>query len=149
MTWYFHQHVINHNIIVCLFFVCLFFFQLENFSLIWRRHHYRGRVANFDLYSALMAIGQCGFFSLPHLLWHAASVFNGHLRPRTRDTHTYCWALNSGAVTNYSGRNHTVNNFVKTLYVLQKDKQIQKSLSISTLIHIKKCFTYTLSNTWT
>ena len=62
-------------------FACLgFIVPLENFSLIWRRHHYRWRAANFDLCSALMAIEQWGFFSLPHLLWHGASVYNGHLR---------------------------------------------------------------------
>ena len=33
-----------------------------------------------DLCSALMAIEQWGFFSVPHLLWHGASVYNGHLR---------------------------------------------------------------------
>ena len=47
------------------------------FSLIWRRHHYRWRAAKFDQYSALMAIKQLGFFSVPHLLWHGASVYNG------------------------------------------------------------------------
>ena len=31
---------------------------LENFSLIWRRHHYRRMAAHFDLCSALMAIKQ-------------------------------------------------------------------------------------------
>ena len=29
--------------------------------------------------SALMAIEQWGFFSMPHLLWHRVSVCNGHL----------------------------------------------------------------------
>ena len=66
-------------------FVCLkLFVQLENFSLIWRRHHCWWRAANFDLCSALMAIEQWGFFSVPHLLWHGTSVYNGH----PRDTHT-------------------------------------------------------------
>ena len=65
---------------VCLF-VCLgFIIPLENFSLIWRRHHYRWRAANFDLCSTLMAIEQWGFFSVSHLLWHGSSVYNGHLR---------------------------------------------------------------------
>ena len=27
-----------------------------------------------------MAIEQWGFFSVPHLLWHGSSVYNGHLR---------------------------------------------------------------------
>ena len=66
----------------CLF-VCLgFFVPLENFSLIWRRHHYRWRVANFGLRWALMAIEQWGFFSVAHLLWHGASVYKCHLRGR-------------------------------------------------------------------
>ena len=30
--------------------------------------------------SALMAIEQWGILSVPHLLWHRASVYNGHLR---------------------------------------------------------------------
>ena len=63
---------------VCLF-VCLFVVPIKNFSLIWRRHHYRWRTANYDPYSALMVIEQWGFFSVPHLLWHWASVYNGHL----------------------------------------------------------------------
>ena len=62
-------------------FVCLgFFVSIENFSLIWRRHFCRWRAANFDLCLALMVIEQWRFFSVPHLLWHGASVYNGHLR---------------------------------------------------------------------
>ena len=62
-------------------FVCLgFIVPVENLSTIWRRHHYRWRAANFDLCSALMAIEQWGFFSVPHLLWHGVSVYNGHLQ---------------------------------------------------------------------
>ena len=61
--------------------VCLgFFVPLENLSLIWRRHHCRWRAANFDLCSAHMVIEQWGFFSVPHILWQGASVYNGHLR---------------------------------------------------------------------
>ena len=65
---------------LCLFLCLGFFVPLENFSLIWRRHHYRWKAANFDLCSALMAIEQWGFFSVPHLLWHGASVYNGHFQ---------------------------------------------------------------------
>ena len=65
--------------IFCLF-VFGFIVPLENFSLIWRRHHYRIRATNFDTCSALMAIEQWGLFSVPHLLWHGAPVYNGHLR---------------------------------------------------------------------
>ena len=71
---------------------------IENFSLIWRRHHYWFRAANFDLCSALEAIEQWGFFSVPHLLWHYwASVYNGHLRGPV--THTCCRAFSNGTVT--------------------------------------------------
>ena len=63
----------------CLSFF-LSFVPLENFSLIWRRHCYRGKAANFDLCSALIAIEQWGLFSVPHLLWHGSSVYNGDLR---------------------------------------------------------------------
>ena len=70
---------------------------LENISLIWRRYHYMWRIANFDLCSALTAIEQWGFFSVPHLLWHGASVYSWS-SPRTRDTHTFCITNSSGAV---------------------------------------------------
>ena len=61
-------------------FVCFgFSVPHENVSLIWRRHHYQWRAANFDLYSALMAIEQWRFFSVPYLLWPMASNHNGHL----------------------------------------------------------------------
>ena len=56
-----------------------FIVPLENFSLIWRRHHCRWRAANFDLCSALMALEQWGFLSMPHLLWYGPTVYNGHL----------------------------------------------------------------------
>ena len=42
--------------------VCLgVFVPLETFSRIWRRHHDRWRVANFDLCSALIAFDQWGY----------------------------------------------------------------------------------------
>ena len=65
---------------VCLF-VCLFavFLPLENFSLTWRRHHYRWRRANFDLRSAIKSIEKWGFFSVPPLQLLGASIYNGHL----------------------------------------------------------------------
>ena len=62
-------------------FVCLWFIvKLDNFSFIWKRHHYQWRAAHFVLCSALMAIEQWGIFSLPHLLWHEESVYNGNPR---------------------------------------------------------------------
>ena len=51
---------------------------LNNFSLIWRRHHCRWRAA--DLCSALMAIEGWGFFNVPHPVRHGPTVYNGHLR---------------------------------------------------------------------
>ena len=60
-----------YRFLIKLFFICLgLFVRLENFLLMWR-------AANFDLYPILMAIEQWGFFSVPHLLWHGASVYNG------------------------------------------------------------------------
>ena len=53
-------------------FVCFgFIVPLENFSLIWRRHHDQWRAANF-----LTNARHSWPFSL---LWHKASVYNGHL----------------------------------------------------------------------
>ena len=60
----------------CMEFIVL----LENFSLIWRRHHCRWRAAHFDLCSALLVIEQWGFFYMPHPLRHGPTVYNGHLR---------------------------------------------------------------------
>ena len=61
-----------------------FFFVIcptrEYVSLIWRHNHCRCRPANFDLCTVLMAIEQWGLFSVPHLLCHGGSVYNGHLR---------------------------------------------------------------------
>ena len=62
---------------LCLFEVLV---PPENSSFIWRRHHYRWRTAQFDLCAALMAIEQWEFCGVPHLLWHGATVHNGHLR---------------------------------------------------------------------
>ena len=62
-------------------FVCFgIFVPFENFSHIWRSHHCRWKVANFDLCSAFMAIEQGGFFNVPHLLWHGTFVYSGHFR---------------------------------------------------------------------
>ena len=69
-TWFY-----MYILIVCLFACLEVFVSLENCSLIWRRHHCWWKDANFDLFSALMAIEQWGFFSVPHLLWHRASVY--------------------------------------------------------------------------
>ena len=64
---------------VCLFVYLGFFVSLENFLLIWRSHHYRWSAANFD-HARHLCNEQWGFFSMPHLLWHGASIYNGHHR---------------------------------------------------------------------
>ena len=56
-----------------------FIVPLKNFSLTLRHHHYWWRAANFDLCSTLLTNKQLEFFSVPHLLWHVASVYNGRL----------------------------------------------------------------------
>ena len=70
------DHWTGEHWTVFLFVWSLSSHWLENL----RRHHYLWRAANFDLWSALMAIEQWGFFSVPHLLWHGVSIYNGHLR---------------------------------------------------------------------
>ena len=81
---YFMQKNGSHNQITDMTygFVCsiVVFRPTRECSLIWRRHHCRWRAADFDLWSALMAIEQWGFYSVPHLLWHGASVYKGYLR---------------------------------------------------------------------
>ena len=46
----------------------------------WRRPHNQWRASKFDLSSAPIAIEQRWFLRVQHLLWHGASVYNGHLR---------------------------------------------------------------------
>ena len=75
------QQVLRRGIYLFLFvlFVSLeFFVPLQIFKLIWRRIHCRWKAANIALYSVLLAIKQWGFFSVPHLLWHEASIHNDH-----------------------------------------------------------------------
>ena len=83
--------LISNNCFICLFVFWGISSHSKNFSLKWRRHHY-GKFY-FDLCSALMVIGLWRFFSVPHLLWHEISIYNGHLAPRTRDTHNFCRVL--------------------------------------------------------
>ena len=60
---------------VSFLFVCLFGgVPHEKFHWLLMKSY------TFGLFSALMAIEQWGFFSVPHLLWHKTSVYNGHLR---------------------------------------------------------------------
>ena len=64
---------------LCLL-VCVFFYShLRIFHSYGDITITSERAANFDLCSALMAIEQWGFSSMPHLLWYGTSVYNGHL----------------------------------------------------------------------
>ena len=73
----------QRELYICTVFDWLFVFWLyvsvENFSLIWRIHHYWWMSSNLDLiYSALVVIEHWGFFSMPHLLLHGSSIYNDH-----------------------------------------------------------------------
>ena len=74
--WYTTRYIFIPGVKNCLGFIV----SLEDFSLISRCHYYRLRAANFDLCSALMAIEQLGFFSVPSLLWLETSVYNSYIR---------------------------------------------------------------------
>ena len=50
----------------------------KNFSLIYRRHNYRWKASNSDLWSVPTAIDQWRSLSVPHLLWNGASFYNSH-----------------------------------------------------------------------
>ena len=52
----------------------------RNFFTQRRLHHCHWEAANFDVSWALVAIEQWGLVRVPHLLWHGAFVYNGHLR---------------------------------------------------------------------
>ena len=81
------------NYLVLTFFsvqnVCLFviYCPIQNFFPHIETSHLPWKAANLDLRSALMAIEQWRFFSVPHLLWHGTSVYNDHLREHVTLTH--------------------------------------------------------------
>ena len=98
-------------------FVLEFIVPLEKISLIWRRHHCRWRATNFDQCSALMAIEQWGFFSVPHLLimvifedpWHSQLLPSVYLflRLRSVTTGARTWSLACEANDLYQLNNHS------------------------------------------
>ena len=74
---------------VCLF-VCLGVYRpTREFFIIWRRHHYRWRIAHFDVYSALMAMEHWGFFRCytycdtghPFIMVISEDPWHSHLLP--------------------------------------------------------------------
>ena len=80
------QHETFHYMFVLLFVCVGFFVSLENFSLIWRRHHCRWRAANVDLCSAPMAIKQWGFHTYcdtghPFITVIFEDAWHSHLLP--------------------------------------------------------------------
>ena len=73
-TW--RYNIYFHIFIVFVF--CLgFHVKLANFSMKWRRHHYRWRSPTFDLYTVIFAVDHLAFFSMIHLhvLWHGSTVY--------------------------------------------------------------------------
>ena len=80
---------LNKHTYFCLFVNLQFIVPFENFSLIWRRHHCRWRVANFDLCSVLMAIEQWVFLTchtscdtgLPFIMVISEDPWHSHLLP--------------------------------------------------------------------
>ena len=89
IRWYFISTV------YIILFVCLGY---REYSLIWRRQHYRWSATNFGLYSAFMTIEKWGFFNVPHLLWHEPTLYNGHLLG-THDIQACCRAFSDVVVT--------------------------------------------------
>ena len=95
-------------------FVCFeFFVPLENFSLIWRRHHCRIRAVNFDLCSVLMAIDEWEFFSVPHLLPVVTTCFNDWSLSRLGFEHP-AFRLLGGRSTPVR---HSCNNITVTILI--------------------------------
>ena len=98
--WYYNVFKLR-NIYPYLFLFCLFVWDLSShsriFSLIWRCHHYRWRAANFDLCAHSWPLISEGSLAC-HTYCGTGHPFIMS-SPRTRDTHTYCWAFSSGDVT--------------------------------------------------
>ena len=78
--------------IVCLFGV---YRSTREFILIWRRHHYRLRVANFNLCSVYRLYGHW----TERVLYTPTVTSLKWSSPRTRDSHTYCREFGGGSIT--------------------------------------------------
>ena len=76
------------NVFICLF-VWVIDVPFENcytcMYLMWKFHHYRWKAANFDLYSALIAIEQGMFFNVPHLLWLGPILWPNWKSPKSQN----------------------------------------------------------------
>ena len=93
--------------IVCvsLFFLIVWGFssRSKNFSLIWRRYHYRWKAANFDLCSALMATEQRGFFTYcdtghTFIIVASKDAWHSHLLPSVWQWNCHYLFLRLGSV---------------------------------------------------
>ena len=85
----FHAYLLQFYGMVCFqfsmawhgFYMVWFCFCLCGvFSSHSRIFHSFGDVIRLQILLATMAIEQCGFFSMPHLMWYGASIYNSHLR---------------------------------------------------------------------
>ena len=70
---------INHQYLLFVWLVVVFPTTWEFFTHM-KTSPLPMKAANFDLCSELFVFEQWGFVSVPHVLWHGASVYNGHLR---------------------------------------------------------------------
>jgi hypothetical protein len=78
----------------------LFYVSLKNFSLVWRRRHYRWRAAKFRLLLGAQAFEQWGIFIVPHQLWCWPRFFRSHPKDHS----------NQSPLTNCMGMQRTYSN---------------------------------------
>ena len=64
---------------ICVFSLCCWCCCFSSHSTIFHSYGYANTNGE-DLCSALMAIKHWGFCSASQVLWHGASVYNGHIR---------------------------------------------------------------------
>ena len=79
-----------------------FFGPLKNFSLIWGRHHYRWRAANFWLMLGIYSKSAVNlkFFNVPHLLWHGTSAIGS---PRLLPSHAKSKRMKNARFEHFGG----------------------------------------------
>ena len=92
-TWVDQCSCLGHCTWRFIWFVWGFSSHSRVFWLIWRRHHFRWRATNVDLYSALMTIEQWGFL-MRHIYWDTGHPVYWSSR-KTGDTYTCCRAFRS------------------------------------------------------
>ena len=96
-------YLLSIRIVLKYYLICLlvgwfgFFCPIREFFTHMKMSPLPVKGCRFCLCSALTAIEQWRLFYVLHLLWHGASVYNGHLRGPV--THIFCRAFGSGAVS--------------------------------------------------